>query len=52
MQRQVDLVFADVVGKRVHHLAALLIPDVGLVLHQNHRPLAANFAGASAQVAV
>ena len=52
MQRQIDLVFADVIGQRVHHLPALLIPDIRLVLNQHHRPLAADFAGASAQVPV
>ena len=52
VQREVDLVFADVVGQRVHHLAALLIPDVRLVLHQDHGALAADFAGAAAQVTV
>ena len=52
VQGQVDLVFADVVGERVHDLAALLIPDVRLALDQDHGALAADFAGAAAQVAV
>ena len=52
MQGQVEFLLADVVGQRVHHVPALLIPDVRLILHQRHRPLAADLAGASAQVAV
>ena len=52
VQREVDLVFADVVGERVHDLAAFLIPDVGLVLDEHDGRLAADFAGAAAQVAV
>ena len=52
MQGEVDFVFADVVGERVHDLAALLIPDVRLVLDQDDGTLAADFAGAAAQVAV
>jgi len=49
VQRQVDLVFPDVIGQRVHHLPALLIPDVRLVLHQDQRTLAADLSGAAAQ---
>ena len=52
MQREIDLVFADVVGQRVHDLTALLVPDIGLALHQRQRRLVADLAGAAAQIAV
>ena len=51
-QGQVDLVFANVVRQRVHYLAALLIPNVRLVLHQHHRTFLAGLARAAAQVSV
>ena len=52
VQREIEFVFADVVGKRVQNLAALLVPDVRLALHQSERRLVADFAGAAAQIAV
>ena len=52
MQREIEFVFADVVGQRVENLAALLVPDVLLALHQSQRRLVADFAGAAAQVAI
>ena len=51
-ERGIQLVFADVVAEGVEDHRALLIPDVGLVLHQHQRWFVADFAGASAQVAV
>src|ERR1022692_1947003 len=52
VQGEVDLVFADVVGERVHDLAPLLIPDIRLILDEDDGALTADFAGASAQVPV
>ena len=52
VQREIELVFADVVGEGVEDLAALLVPDVGLALHQSERRLVADLAGAAAQIAV
>ena len=52
VQREIELVFADVVGKRVEDLAALLVPDVVLALHESERRLVADLAGAAAQVAI
>ncbi len=52
MQRGVDLVFADVVGERVHHQPTFLIPDVGFTLDQDQWRLFADFAGAAAEIGV
>ena len=52
VQREIEFVFADVVGKRIENLAALLVPDVLLALNQGERRLVANLAGAAAQIGV
>ena len=51
VQREIELVFADVVRKRVENLTAFLIPDVLLALNQSERRLVADFTGAAAQIA-
>jgi hypothetical protein len=52
VQSEVDLVLTDIVCERVHDLAALLIPNVVLALHQCQRTFAANFAGTPGQIAI
>ena len=34
MQCEVHLIFADIIGERVHDLAALLVPDVTFALDE------------------
>ena len=52
MEREIEFVFADVVGQRVENLAALLVPDVLLALHEGEWRFVADLAGAAAQIAV
>ena len=52
VQREIDFVFADVVGEGVQDLSALLIPDIGFALHQRKRGLVTEFTGAATQVTI
>ena len=52
MQREIEPVFANVVGNGVQDLTALLVPDVVFALHESEWRLVADFAGASPQILI
>jgi hypothetical protein len=52
VEREIEFVFADVVGKGVENLATLLVPDIGLALDQSQWRLVAELAGAAPQISI
>ena len=52
VQREVELIFPDVISERIQYLAALLIPDVRLALNQRERRFVPRLTRATAQVCV
>ena len=50
VQREINLVFANVISQSVHDLASLLVPDIRLTLDKREGRLVTQLPGAAAQV--